>query len=418
MEHSESKSPSREHLLDISESANHETNEGSSLETNSAESESAASYVTQIDVTTIVTSSEPRVLVKNTHHEDSDETLPRESSGGSGLTAHLSDAKKVVVGSVADQQQDDISSSSRPSTSSFTGHSQSREESKQTTVIVSGTDGDGFHSRSSRSTYEISDQTLVREVEEERDQREKAEAGEESYEEEEDEEDTTVSSEAVVDDIELILMPEMVQDLPNSDLSPQLVRVTELKRSMGAAGGDYETEGFQYEEEYSDQESDFKKMESEDDVGIGGGSLGVSHGLVNKTRHLSSQVEDNYDEDDDDLSSSVAEVFHGIGGIPTEKVNRGKVNSGVQTDITALESTAPLPYEFRHRQQSLGKSSTTRHLGVPTKKLNWKSELTLLPSKTKITGSGFTPFDSMNDQGDQYSPRVAKFTSQVCYVVS
>jgi hypothetical protein len=49
------------------------------------------------------------------------------------------------------------------------------------------------------------------------------------------------------------------------------------------------------------------------------------------------------------------------------------------------------------------------------KRLNWKSELTLLPSKTKLRTSEFSGYDESMNYQDQYSPsrQVTKFTSQV-----
>lgn len=241
--------------------------------------------------------------------------------------------------------------------------------------------------------------------------------GEQGFEGEDDDDDdtTTLSSEAVVDDIELILMPEMCQDMSSANLSPKLVRVTELKLNVDDVFCD--------DDETDDDQSgrhEFRSIvdevcEEEEGVVAQRGTLGrpsfgdddVSSGseLVASGRRTGGAA---YGESSKSSSS---------GGGRRRRSTSGRINSGAQTDITAVEEPTPLS-SHGFRKKSSGKSAAAR-LGVPGgstngKKLNWKSELTLLPSKMKVKQSGFNSFES-NDERDQYSPRVAKFTSQVNY---
>lgn len=222
-------------------------------------------------------------------------------------------------------------------------------------------------------------------------------------------EDDTLSSEAVVDDIELILMPETVQDFPSADLSPQLVRVTELKRPLL----DYDTDVFDDDDERrSDQESDFQKFGTDDENSEISGSVSSRSKLRRRVLLASSSLGGGDDDGKEGLSSGRRDY---MGQSDQQKSGR-KVSCGAQTEITALETTSSSnPFELKQRRP-VGKSSTkSSGLGLgPTgkRRLNWKSELTLLPSKTKIRTSGFSGYEPMNYQ-DQYSPRVAKFTSQV-----
>lgn len=230
-----------------------------------------------------------------------------------------------------------------------------------------------------------------------------------------DEDDSTLSSEAVVDDIELILMPELCQDLPQTNLSPKLVRVTELKVNMDDVFGDDD------EDDDLSSRHEFRSIvdevcEEEQDV------TGTSEGQKRLSR---------LSVGDDDVSSGSEFIGgnnrKGAGGTGGEssksssssgrrrRSTSGRISSAVQTDITAVEEPAALlpSHHSGYRMKSSGKSSLSARLGVSSgKKLNWKSELTLLPSKMKVKQTGFNSFES-NDERDQYSPRVAKFTSQV-----
>lgn len=266
------------------------------------------------------------------------------------------------------------------------------------------------------SPSDVKDQEGIIE-EEEDDVEEESYVGGEEYEEggdacggdeEEDDDTTTLSSEAVVDDIELILMPEMCHDLQSSNLSPKLVRVTELKLNADDVFcDDDETD----EDQSSRHEfrSIVDEVCEEEEVGAGGGD---------GTGRLSIG--------DDDVSSG-SELISGSGRRHAGETSKsssssgrrrrstsGRINSGVQTEITALDEPKALS-GHGFRKKASGKSS---RLGVPGggsangKKLNWKSELTLLPSKMKVKQSSFNSFEG-NDERDQYSPRVAKFTSQV-----
>jgi hypothetical protein len=199
-------------------------------------------------------------------------------------------------------------------------------------------------------------------------------------------------------------MPETVQDF--SDLSPQLVRVTELKRFVG----DYDADVF--EDDETDQESDFRKFGTDDEEGNSERSVSTSS-KMRRNVFLSNTslggggcggggAEDN----ENDEPSSCREYLGSrrVGG----KKSSGKVNTGVQTEITALETCSP----FELKRRSSGKSKIPFGIQGQGKRLNWKSELTLLPSKTKIRPTGFSGYEPTNYQ-DQYSLRGAKFTSQV-----
>ncbi|CAL8143767.1 unnamed protein product [Orchesella dallaii] len=238
---------------------------------------------------------------------------------------------------------------------------------------------------------------------------------------EDDEDTTTLSSEAVVDDIELILMPEMCQDLPSANLSPKLVRVTELKVNIDDVfcdDDDDEDQSSRHEfrsivdevceedEGKHDEEDDDNYRRRGEDADAGRFSYGeddVSSGseLIGRKKGASGGGVSGVGLESSKSSSS--------SGSRRRRSTSGRINSGVQTDITALEEPSALS---GYRRKSSGKSSSGR-LGLPSggKKLNWKSELTLLPSKMKVKQAGFNSFES-NDERDQYSPRVAKFTSQ------
>lgn len=262
------------------------------------------------------------------------------------------------------------------------------------------------------------------EEEEEGDGADREDGGEEGREgegfdgddDDEDDDTTTLSSEAVVDDIELILMPEMCQDMSSDNLSPKLVRVTELKLNADDVFCDDDDDEDQSgrhefrsivdevcEEEEGGAGQDQSRLSIGDDD-VSSGSELISGG--GRRRHGGGGGGGGGVGESSKSSSS--------SGGRRRRSTSGRINSGVQTDITAVDEPTPISSGHGFRKRSPGKSSG--RLGIPGgsngKKLNWKSELTLLPSKMKVKQSGFNSFES-NDDRDQYSPRVAKFTSQV-----
>ncbi|CAG7716459.1 unnamed protein product [Allacma fusca] len=256
------------------------------------------------------------------------------------------------------------------------------------------------------------------------------------------EDDTEVSSEAVVDDIELILMPEEVEDLPAMDHSPKLVRVTELNIDGNMEDDFFKMDADEGEEDYCGEEEE----EEEED----------GNGTEKEPDEQDDPQSQDYEEEDETTENGNSRPQRRVSS--GDVYSSGKVHSGVQTDISALEkddgdyddgedasySEDSSRFDWRRRKTltltGVGIAGTgnsgkpSGRLATPRgKKLNWKSELTLLPSKTKIgfvagstglsmggsTGFGAFSFANSGYSGDanfsshdQYSPRVAKFTSQ------
>lgn len=392
---SEEEKPGDFHLKNFLqvESANNDGAASSLESTHSAESESASSScLTQIEA---ISSSSSRVI----EIEASSSTLNQ-------TKANFADAKVEA----------DQSSSVR-----IFSHTSGNDNSISTTTMQGGTlvnlksgNGESIQSDSFISKDGKKSTSESAEGDENENEGKDDDDFDQSY------DDDTISSEAVVDDIELILMPETLTDFPPMDLSPQLVRVTELKRP-----GDYDTDVFEDDDEgRSELESDFQKFGTDDEEGVSASERSMSsRSNLHRRRvhHLSSFGGDRaQNEETED------QIEDGAGG----GKSIGKVHSGSQTEITALETFSPYnPFEFKqqqqHRRRSVGKSSSNRGVGLGTmpgtsssgggrKHLNWKSELTLLPSKTKIRATGFSGYDEVStNYQDQYSPRVAKFTSQV-----
>lgn len=256
-----------------------------------------------------------------------------------------------------------------------------------------------------------------------------------------------------MDDIELILMPEEVEDLPSRENSPQLVRVTELH------DGDYEEE---YDEDHF-YKMDDEVYEAAEEGAVGGGG-GEEEGEYYDDDEEAQQSYNNYYDDD----PSISESHHNPQSLDRRRrrkssvgsVNSGKVvSSFVQTDISALEDyddecvsensdRSDRNWRRRKASGSGGGSVGYRNPGSAAaslaaggkisargKRLNWKSELALLPSKTRLSvgaspggaigaGAMRLSMDSSDEPGgsaaggndDAYSfrsPRVAKFSSQV-----
>jgi len=240
---------------------------------------------------------------------------------------------------------------------------------------------------------------------------------------EDEEDDDTLSSEAMVDDIELILMPEEAMDLPQVH-SPKLVRVRELLTDdSGHLLDDDEDDDCNFRKMDGSERSDRRGYQVDDGSDEGEPMMDEGEGAVGFTNlaGFGRGPDGGGDEEDPSFASSTTS-----GREPRGKYSRKSLaSSGVQTDITALESGHRQPIICDYRFGAGGRKVMTSASG---KKLNWKSELTLMPSKTKVghhfrgLGDGglmntgvSIGFNRDEDERDQYSAgcRVAKFTSQV-----
>jgi len=246
-------------------------------------------------------------------------------------------------------------------------------------------------STSVRSRNDEQDNSMTTKGEEEENLEELGGEYEEDENNEEEDDDTTISSEAVVDDIELILMPEETQDLSFSDMSPQLVRVTELNRERRCDEDDMQDDDYDRE---GDSCRKFESFSADD------------YYMMNEEEEEDgpSVAEDDSTEREDEEGRRTVLLAEELGDSHSDRVH-----SQVQTDITALDDVSFVSEGYK----SKGNKSKTTKIG---RRLNWKSEMTLLPSKPKVKQGVLERNKSdidYEDESNQYSPRVSKFTSQV-----